>query len=135
MLLNVGIPMRRQRNRAACSELMNVPVAAAGGTTVYVAHDQVEALTMGDRVAVMKDGVLQQVGTPKDVYAKSADAFVGGFIGSPAMNQFTVPFTDQACAPATPRRAQPRDAGRVRAARAGGRPRRPPGAPGGSGGW
>ncbi|MEU6379793.1 sn-glycerol-3-phosphate ABC transporter ATP-binding protein UgpC [Streptomyces sp. NPDC046909] len=64
-----------------------------GTTTVYVTHDQVEALTMGDRVAVMKDGVLQQVGTPKDVFRRPANAFVGGFIGSPAMNLFRLPLT------------------------------------------
>jgi len=57
-----------------------------GVTTVYVTHDQVEALTMGDRIAVMKDGVLQQVGTPRDTYDTPANVFVAGFIGSPAMN-------------------------------------------------
>ncbi len=57
-----------------------------GVTTVYVTHDQVEALTMGDRIAVMKDGVLQQVGTPRDMYDAPANVFVAGFIGSPAMN-------------------------------------------------
>ncbi len=54
-------------------------------TTVYVTHDQVEAMTMGDRVAVLKDGVLQQVDTPRALYEKPANAFVAGFIGSPAM--------------------------------------------------
>jgi multiple sugar transport system ATP-binding protein len=57
-----------------------------GVTTVYVTHDQVEAMTMGDRVAVLKDGVLQQVGTPRAMYDRPANAFVAGFIGSPAMN-------------------------------------------------
>jgi multiple sugar transport system ATP-binding protein len=57
-----------------------------GVTTVYVTHDQVEAMTMGDRVAVMKDGVLQQVGSPLDVYERPSNLFVAGFIGSPAMN-------------------------------------------------
>ena len=57
-----------------------------GVTTVYVTHDQVEALTMGDRIAVLKDGVLQQVGTPRELYATPANSFVAGFIGSPAMN-------------------------------------------------
>ncbi|MCL2542967.1 MAG: sn-glycerol-3-phosphate ABC transporter ATP-binding protein UgpC [Nocardioidaceae bacterium] len=57
-----------------------------GVTTVYVTHDQVEAMTMGDRVAVMKDGVLQQVDTPLALYDRPANAFVAGFIGSPAMN-------------------------------------------------
>ena len=59
-----------------------------GVTTVYVTHDQTEALTMGDRIAVLKDGVLQQVGTPRDLYESPANAFVAGFIGSPAMNLF-----------------------------------------------
>jgi multiple sugar transport system ATP-binding protein len=59
-----------------------------GVTTVYVTHDQTEALTMGDRIAVLKDGVLQQVGTPRDLYETPANAFVAGFIGSPAMNLF-----------------------------------------------
>jgi multiple sugar transport system ATP-binding protein len=57
-----------------------------GITTVYVTHDQVEAMTMGDRVAVLKDGLLQQVGTPRAMYDKPANVFVAGFIGSPAMN-------------------------------------------------
>jgi multiple sugar transport system ATP-binding protein len=55
-------------------------------TTIYVTHDQVEAMTMGDRIAVMKLGVLQQVGTPSDVYREPTNVFVAGFIGSPAMN-------------------------------------------------
>jgi multiple sugar transport system ATP-binding protein len=54
-------------------------------TTIYVTHDQVEAMTMGDRIAVMKLGVLQQVGTPSDVYREPTNVFVAGFIGSPAM--------------------------------------------------
>ena len=57
-----------------------------GITTVYVTHDQVEAMTMGDRVAVLKDGLLQQVDTPRNLYDKPANVFVAGFIGSPAMN-------------------------------------------------
>ena len=63
-----------------------------GVTTVYVTHDQTEALTMGDRIAVLKDGLLQQVGTPREMYDKPANEFVAGFIGSPAMNlgRFTV---------------------------------------------
>jgi len=55
-------------------------------TTVYVTHDQVEAMTLGDRIAVMKDGVVQQFGTPEQVYGKPATRFVAEFIGSPAMN-------------------------------------------------
>ncbi len=61
-----------------------------GVTTVYVTHDQTEALTMGDRIAVLKDGLLQQVGTPRDLYEKPSNVFVAGFIGSPAMNLFPV---------------------------------------------
>jgi multiple sugar transport system ATP-binding protein len=57
-----------------------------GVTTVYVTHDQVEAMTMGDRVAVLKDGVLQQCDSPLGLYQRPANAFVAGFIGSPAMN-------------------------------------------------
>jgi len=66
-----------------------------GITTVYVTHDQVEAMTMGDRVAVLKDGLLQQVDTPLNLYDKPVNSFVAGFIGSPAMNMFTVPVTPQ----------------------------------------
>src|SRR5690348_2735296 len=55
-------------------------------TTVYVTHDQVEAMTMGDRIAVMNHGVLEQVGTPEELYERPANRFVGGFIGSPAMS-------------------------------------------------
>jgi multiple sugar transport system ATP-binding protein len=62
-----------------------------GITTVYVTHDQVEAMTMGDRVAVLKDGLLQQVDTPRNLYDNPANAFVAGFIGSPAMNLLHVP--------------------------------------------
>ncbi len=55
-------------------------------TTVYVTHDQIEAMTLGDKVAVMKDGVVQQFGTPKDIYDNPANLFVASFIGSPPMN-------------------------------------------------
>jgi multiple sugar transport system ATP-binding protein len=55
-------------------------------TTIYVTHDQVEAMTMGDRIAVMNEGVLQQVGTPKHLYDRPLNRFVAGFIGSPSMN-------------------------------------------------
>ena len=57
-----------------------------GATTIYVTHDQVEAMTMGDRVAVLKDGVLQQVDNPTDLYERPDNLFVAGFIGAPAMN-------------------------------------------------
>jgi multiple sugar transport system ATP-binding protein len=59
-------------------------------TTVYVTHDQIEAMTLGDRIAVMKDGVVQQFGTPDDIYARPATRFVAEFIGSPAMNLLNV---------------------------------------------
>ncbi|WP_042413009.1 ABC transporter ATP-binding protein [Streptacidiphilus anmyonensis] len=65
-----------------------------GITTVYVTHDQVEAMTMGDRVAVLKDGLLQQVDSPRNMYDKPANLFVAGFIGSPAMNLIEVPLVD-----------------------------------------
>ncbi|MEO3750826.1 sn-glycerol-3-phosphate ABC transporter ATP-binding protein UgpC [Streptomyces sp. B6B3] len=65
-----------------------------GVTTVYVTHDQVEAMTMGDRVAVLKDGLLQQVDTPRAMYDRPNNLFVAGFIGSPAMNLIEVPITD-----------------------------------------
>ena len=63
-----------------------------GVTTVYVTHDQTEALTMGDRIAVLAGGILQQCGTPQEMYERPANEFVAGFIGSPAMNlgTFTV---------------------------------------------
>jgi multiple sugar transport system ATP-binding protein len=65
-----------------------------GTTAVYVTHDQVEAMTLGDRVVVMKDGVVQQVGEPLELYNTPANRFVAGFIGSPAMNFATVTMTD-----------------------------------------
>jgi ABC-type sugar transport system ATPase subunit len=61
--------------------------AATGTSMVYVTHDQVEAMTLGDRIAVMKDGRVQQVGAPLELYDRPANAFVAGFIGSPEMNQ------------------------------------------------
>src|SRR5207244_1377422 len=57
-----------------------------GTTTVYVTHDQTEAMTLGDRVAVLRGGLLQQVGTPQELYSRPGNLFVAGFIGSPAMN-------------------------------------------------
>jgi len=65
-----------------------------GTTIVYVTHDQVEAMTMGDRIAVMNHGVLQQVGTPEELYENPANTFVAGFIGSPAMNLVPAPVAD-----------------------------------------
>jgi multiple sugar transport system ATP-binding protein len=68
--------------------------ARLGTTTIYVTHDQVEAMTMGHRVAVLRDGILQQVDTPRALYDRPENAFVAGFIGSPAMNLKTVPLVD-----------------------------------------
>ena len=65
-----------------------------GTTAVYVTHDQVEAMTLGDRVVVMRDGLVQQVGEPLDLYNSPANRFVAGFIGSPAMNFATVKMMD-----------------------------------------
>ncbi len=65
-----------------------------GVTTVYVTHDQIEAMTMGDRVAVMRKGVLQQVAGPQELYDRPVNLFVGGFIGSPAMNLFEARIDD-----------------------------------------
>src|ERR1041384_2615896 len=68
--------------------------AQLGTTTVYVTHDQIEAMTMGHRVAVLLDGVLQQVDTPRVLYDQPGHVFVAGFMGSPAMNIKTVPLTE-----------------------------------------
>jgi multiple sugar transport system ATP-binding protein len=57
-----------------------------GTTIVYVTHDQIEAMTLGDRIAVMKDGVVQQFGAPQDIYDSPSNLFVAGFIGAPPMN-------------------------------------------------
>src|ERR1044071_9539471 len=65
-----------------------------GTTAIYVTHDQVEAMTLGDRVVVMKDGVVQQVGEPLELYNTPANKFVAGFIGSPAMNFASVKVTE-----------------------------------------
>lgn len=59
-------------------------------TTIYVTHDQTEAMTMADRIVIMKDGIIQQIGSPKEVYNTPNNVFVAGFIGSPAMNFFNV---------------------------------------------
>ncbi len=63
-------------------------------TTIYVTHDQIEAMTLADRVVVMKSGVVQQMGTPTDIYDRPANTFVAGFIGSPAMNLLAGKITD-----------------------------------------
>ncbi|MBP9595115.1 MAG: sn-glycerol-3-phosphate ABC transporter ATP-binding protein UgpC, partial [Trichococcus sp.] len=63
-------------------------------TTIYVTHDQTEAMTMADRIVIMKDGFVQQIGSPKEVYDTPVNVFVAGFIGSPAMNFFNVTLQD-----------------------------------------
>jgi multiple sugar transport system ATP-binding protein len=80
-LSNLDAKLRVQ-TRAQIAELQQ----RLGTTTVYVTHDQVEAMTMGDRVAVLKDGALQQVDAPRALYDRPENLFVAGFIGSPAMN-------------------------------------------------
>ena len=72
------------------AELKSV-LAGTGTTTVYVTHDQTEAMGLADRIAVMQAGVIVQIGTPMDIYARPASRFVGGFVGSPPMNFLTVP--------------------------------------------
>ncbi len=72
----------RLEMRAELKKLLN----DIGATTIYVTHDQIEALSMGDRIAVMKDGVVQQVDQPTSIYDTPANKFVGGFIGNPPMN-------------------------------------------------
>ncbi|MEU0500286.1 sn-glycerol-3-phosphate ABC transporter ATP-binding protein UgpC [Nocardia sp. NPDC005998] len=67
-----------------------------GTTTVYVTHDQVEAMTMGDRVAVLRDGKLQQIAKPRELYDNPVNTFVAGFIGSPGMNLLDAPVRDGA---------------------------------------
>ncbi len=74
----------RVETRASISKLHQ----SLGTTFIYVTHDQTEAMTMADRIAVMKDGILQQIGTPQDLYDHPGNMFVAGFIGSPAMNFF-----------------------------------------------
>jgi ABC-type sugar transport system ATPase subunit len=80
-LSNLDAQLRAQM-RAELKELQR----RVGATMVYVTHDQVEALTLGDRLAVLRDGALQQVGTPDEVFARPATRFVARFVGSPAMN-------------------------------------------------
>ena len=87
-LSNLDAKMRVQ-TRAQIAGLQN----RLSVTTVYVTHDQVEAMTMGDRVAVLKDGTLQQYARPSELYDRPVNAFVAGFIGSPAMNLVDLPRT------------------------------------------
>ena len=88
-LSNLDAKLRVQ-TRSQIAELQR----RLGVTTVYVTHDQVEAMTMGHRVAVLREGRLQQCDTPRQLYDNPVNQFVAGFIGSPAMNLQTVPLTD-----------------------------------------
>jgi multiple sugar transport system ATP-binding protein len=80
-LTNLDAKLRAEM-RAELKRLQN----DIGATTIYVTHDQLEAMSMGDRIAVMDRGLLQQIGTPAEVYDHPRNLFVAGFIGSPAMN-------------------------------------------------
>jgi multiple sugar transport system ATP-binding protein len=88
-LSNLDAKLRVQ-TRSQIAELQH----RLGVTTVYVTHDQVEAMTMGHRVAVLADGKLQQCDTPRQLYDNPVNQFVAGFIGSPAMNLQTVPLAE-----------------------------------------
>jgi multiple sugar transport system ATP-binding protein len=88
-LSNLDAKLRVQM-RAEIARLQN----RLGTTTVYVTHDQTEAMTLGDRVVVLLAGVAQQIGTPEELYNSPANLFVAGFIGSPAMNFFPASLTD-----------------------------------------
>ena len=101
-LSNLDAKLRVQM-RAEISKLHN----RLKTTTIYVTHDQTEAMTMATRIVVLKDGVIQQVGTPKEVYDFPENRFVGGFIGSPAMNFFEGQLVDGAFAVGTKKMAIP----------------------------
>jgi multiple sugar transport system ATP-binding protein len=88
-LSNLDAKLRVQM-RAEIARLQN----RLGATTVYVTHDQTEAMTLGDRVVVLLAGVVQQIGTPEELYNSPANLFVAGFIGSPAMNFFPATMSD-----------------------------------------
>jgi multiple sugar transport system ATP-binding protein len=88
-LSNLDAKLRVQ-TRSQISQLQR----RLGTTTIYVTHDQVEAMTMGDRVAVLKEGLLQQCATPRELYDNPANMFVAGFMGSPGMNFIEAPIVD-----------------------------------------
>ena len=88
-LSNLDAKLRVQM-RSEIARLQN----RLGTTTVYVTHDQTEAMTLGDRVVVLRAGEAQQIGTPEELYSRPANLFVAGFIGSPAMNFFPATMTD-----------------------------------------
>lgn len=83
-LSNLDAKLRVQMRK----EIINIH-RQVGATTIYVTHDQTEAMTMADRIVIMKDGYIQQIGTPKEVYNDPNNVFVGGFVGSPAMNFYS----------------------------------------------
>lgn len=101
-LSNLDAKLRVQM-RAEISKLHN----RLKTTTIYVTHDQTEAMTMATRIVILKDGVIQQVGTPKEVYDFPENRFVGGFIGSPAMNFFEGQLVDGAFAVGTKKMSIP----------------------------
>ena len=86
-LSNLDAKLRAQTR----SEIINIH-KRVNATTIYVTHDQVEAMTMADRIVIMRDGYIQQIGAPKEIYNDPANKFVAGFIGSPAMNFLVVYF-------------------------------------------
>ncbi len=90
-LSNLDAKLRVQM-RTAIARLQK----SLGTTMVYVTHDQTEAMTLGDRIALMRSGVVQQIGSPQELYEQPKNLFVAGFIGSPAMNFFTGEITDNA---------------------------------------
>ncbi|MGH3089582.1 MAG: ABC transporter ATP-binding protein, partial [Rubrobacteraceae bacterium] len=105
-LSNLDAKLRAQM-RTDISRMQN----DLGVTAIYVTHDQVEAMTLGDRLAVLRKGALQQVGTPKDLYERPVNLFVAGFIGSPPMN--LVPAGVESDALRTPFGDVPFDSGRL----------------------
>ena len=86
-LSNLDAKLRSQTR----TEIINIH-KKVNATTIYVTHDQVEAMTMADRIVIMRDGYIQQIGTPKEIYSDPANKFVAGFIGNPAMNFLNVSF-------------------------------------------
>ena len=86
-LSNLDAKLRSQTR----TEIINIH-KKVNATTIYVTHDQVEAMTMADRIVIMRDGYIQQIGSPKEIYADPANKFVAGFIGNPAMNFLEVSF-------------------------------------------
>lgn len=90
-LSNLDALLRVNKMRSELKKLQR----RIGVTTIYVTHDRVEAMTMGDKIAVMNAGKIMQVGTPEDIYLRPANTFVGGFVGSPQMNFFDATVTEK----------------------------------------